>query len=385
MIEQFTLILDKPVQRWAVLVFFSVFTFSNETVAQVKRARDYGIEFGVLPTGEKNAITDIDGVSVGHKTLISGTSIRTGVTAILPHQGNLFQEKIPAAIYVGNGFGKLTGSTQIQELGLIETPIVLTNTLGVADAMKAVVKYTINQIGNEKVKSVNAVVGETNDGYLNDIRGFHVSEIDVREAITNASHDNVSEGNVGAGTGTRCFGYKGGIGTASRVLPTKLGGYTVGVIVQSNFGGTLKIGGVPVGKRLNNYPYREAIESSDGSCMIVIATNAPLDARNLKRMAERSMLGLARTGGIASNGSGDYAIAFSTAKENRVPYTSQRVQNYHYLNNDYTSPLFLAVIEATEEAIINSLFAANSMTGRNGNKADALPKQRVLEIITQEN
>lgn len=349
--------------------------------AQQNRARDYNIEFGVLPTGHTNSILDVKGVSVGHVTKIEGDNIRTGVTAILPHDSNIFQQKIPAAIYLGNGFGKLAGYSQVEELGLIETPIILTNTLSVADAMKAVIKYTLDQPGNENVRSVNAVVGETNDGYLNDIRGMHITEEDVLKAIKGANNEKVEEGNIGAGTGTRCFGFKGGIGTSSRVLPQELGGYTVGVIVQTNFGGTLRIGSQPVGKMLGKYPYKDAIESADGSCMIVIATDAPADAHNLKRIAKRAMLGLARTGGIASNGSGDYAIAFSTAEENRIPYESKRTQDLTFINNDYLSPIFLATIEATEEAIINSLFAAETMIGQDGHLVEALPIEEVLELI----
>jgi D-aminopeptidase len=368
-----------------ILLFSVLLASKARAQTEPRKARDLGIEFGVLKTGSLNALTDVPGVRVGHQTIINGQNVRTGVTVIIPHKGNIFQSKVPAGIYVGNGFGKLAGSTQVEELGLLETPIALTNTLSVPDVMKAIIKYTLEQEDNKEVRSVNAVVGETNDGYLNDIRGFHVTENDVLEALKNASDKNTSEGNIGAGTGTRCFGFKGGIGTSSRILPSSLGGYTVGVLVQSNFGGTLKIGGIPVGKKLNKYPYRQAIESSDGSCMIVIATDAPVDARNLKRLAERSMLGLARTGGIASNGSGDYAIAFSTAVENRVSYQSEPSQSFLFLNNDSVSPLFLAVIEATEEAIINSLFAAETMTGFEGNTSKALPIKEVLEILNATN
>lgn len=347
------------------------------------RARDYGIEIGVMTPGKNNAITDVPGVQVGHTTKLEGEGVRTGVTAILPHDGNLFQEKVPAAIYVGNGFGKLAGITQVNELGNLETPIVLTNTLNVATAVQAVITHTLESSGNENVRSVNAVVGETNDGYLNDIRGMHITEADVLSAISTAHSGPVEEGNVGAGTGTICFGFKGGIGTSSRQLPADLGGYSVGVLVQCNFGGNLQIDGVPIGEELGKYSFRQSInESADGSCMIIVATNAPLDHRNLMRLARRSMLGLGKTGGIASNGSGDYVIAFSTAENLRIPYspTKSEVQQT-VLHNDYMSPLFMAVIEATEEAIINSLFAAQTMTGRAGNTVQELPLDKVIPIL----
>ncbi|MEM8895212.1 MAG: P1 family peptidase, partial [Bacteroidota bacterium] len=315
--------------------------------------------------------------------LIEGENIRTGVTAIVPHQGNIFQQKIPAAIYIHNGFGKLAGISQVQELGNIETPIILTNTLSVSTAMNAVIGYTLDLPGNENVRSVNAVVGETNDGGLNDIRGRHVKESHVLEAISNASSSNVLEGNVGAGTGTRCFGYKGGIGTASRLLPESLGGFTIGVIVQTNFGGVLEIAGVPVGKLMNNYPFKSALEKADGSCMIVVLTDAPLDSRNLQRLAKRASMGLAKTGGIASNGSGDYVIAASTNEAVRIPYQmSDPLLKTPQLHNDTMSPLFMAAIEATEEAILNSLFAAETMTG-NGRTVNALPKEEVIELLRQ--
>jgi D-aminopeptidase len=312
------------------------------------RLRDHGVEIGVLKPGAFNAITDVPGVQVGHTTLIKGENVRTGVTALLPHAGNIFQEKVPAAIYVGNGFGKLAGYTQVKELGNLETPIILTNTLSVPTAMNALIGYTLNQEGNEEVRSVNAVVGETNDGYLNDIRGRHVTEADVLQAIQNAETGPVAEGNVGAGTGTVCFGFKGGIGTASRVLPKQSGGYTVGVLVQTNFGGVLQVAGVEVGKKLGHYS-NSFKYSPDGSCMMVVMTDAPLDARNLERLAKRAMLGLARTGGIASNGSGDYVIAVSTAEACRIPYESENpTQNTSTLRNEAMTPLFLATIEATE-------------------------------------
>lgn len=352
-----------------------------------KRAREYGIHIGVLATGKNNAITDVEGVAVGHTTIIQGNKIRTGVTAVLPHQGNVFQSKVPAAVYVGNGFGKLAGSTQVQELGNLETPIILTNTLGVGTAMNAVVRYTLQQQGNEQVQSVNAVVGETNDGYLNDIRGMHVYEEHVRSALKQASIGAVPEGNVGAGTGTIAFGFKGGIGTSSRKLPENLGGYTVGVLVQSNFGGVLQINGVPVGEAMGKYYLSNQLqEKADGSCMIVIATDAPVDALNLERMAKRAMMGLAKTGGIASNGSGDYVIAFSTDQKLRVPYTSSfKTQAATLLRNDEMSPLFMAVIEATEEAIINSLFKAETMQGKENRTVEALPLDSVLKLMKNHN
>ena len=351
--------------------------------AQVqKKAADFGIRIGVMIPGKLNAITDVRGVKVGQTTLIKADSIRTGVTAILPHEGNLFQQKVPAAVYVGNGFGKLAGVTQVKELGNIESPVILTNTLGVSTAMNAVVSYTLSQKGNENVQSVNAVVGETNDGYLNDIRGRHVTETDVLNAIMTASPGMVTEGNVGAGTGTVCFGFKGGIGTASRVLPKKLGGYTVGVLVQTNFGGVLSIDGVPVGEELKKYYLREELEEkADGSCMIVVATNAPLDSRSLERLAKRAFMGLAKTGGIASNGSGDYVIAFSTDSSLRVPFNAADIFQQNVLSNDAVSPLFMAAIEATEEAIVNSLLAAETMKGKNGRTVEALPKEKLKEIL----
>lgn len=350
------------------------------------RARDLGIRIGVLPAGRLNAITDVTGVRVGHTTLVKGDSIRTGVTAILPHGDNLFWQKVPAAIYTGNGFGKLAGVTQVKELGTIESPIILTNTLGVATGISAVISYTLAQKGNEQVQSVNAVVGETNDGFLNDIRGRHIKEPDVLEAIRGAKTGPVAEGNVGAGTGTVCFGFKGGMGTASRVLPARLGGYTVGVLVQTNFGGVLTVDGVPVGKELKQYYLREQLEEkADGSCMIVVATDAPLDARNLERLAKRAFMGLARTGGIASNGSGDYVIAFSTDSLLRQPADAGGKRRQLLLDNEAVSPLFMAAIEATEEAIINSLVAAETMTGKRGRKVEALPEDKLKEIMKKYN
>lgn len=347
-----------------------------------QRLRDHGIEIGVMTPGALNAITDVDGILIGHTTLNIGDSIRTGVTAILPHGGNIFQQKVPAAVFVGNGFGKLAGSTQVNELGNIETPIILTNTLNVATAMDAVIKYTLQLPGNEKVRSVNAIVGETNDAFLNDVRGQHVQVEHVLSAIATAKTGKVEEGNVGAGTGTVAFGYKGGIGTSSRKLPEGLGGYTVGVLVQANFGGVLQIAGVNVGKELQKFSFsNQLLNNVDGSALIIVATDAPLDHRNLERLAKRAFLGLGKTGGIASNGSGDYVIAFSTAEGMRIPYQNEgRLQTNEIVHNDFMSPIFMAAIEATEEAILNSLFMAETMKGMNGT-IEALPLDKVIPIL----
>jgi len=361
----------------------SLFMLVSLSAQAQNRSRDFGLKIGVLFPGKLNSITDVAGVRVGHATLSEGSSVRTGVTAIIPHEGNVFQDKVPAAVYVGNGFGKLAGSTQVIELGNIETPIILTNTLGVSTAMDAVVEYTLNLKGNENVQSVNAVVGETNDGYLNDIRARHVKKQHVLDAIDKAKTGAIQEGNVGAGTGTICFGFKGGIGTSSRVLPEKSGGYTIGVLVQSNFGGVLQIDGVPVGEELKQfYLSDQLMDKADGSCMIVVATDAPVDARNLERMAKRAIMGLSKTGGIGSNGSGDYVIAFSTNAQVRVKHDSKdKTETIQVLRNDAMSPLFMAVIEATEEAIINSLFAAETMTGNENHTIKALPKEEVIKIL----
>jgi len=354
---------------------------------QRQRARDLGIEPGILTPGKYNAITDVQGVSVGQKTLIVGDSIRTGVTVILPHQGNIFQEKVPAAVFVGNGFGKALGFTQIEELGNIETPIALTNTLNAFLVANGLVDYTLSIPENKKIRSVNPVVGETNDGWLNDIRGRHVKGQHVFEAIQTASTGKVAEGNVGAGTGTRALGFKGGIGTSSRVLPKEKGGYTVGVLVQTNFGGILTINGAPVGKELNNYYMANDVPYVvDGSCMIVIATDAPLSARNLKRLAKRSFLAFGKVGSFSSNGSGDYSIAFSTHPQLRIPYSAkEREKATIEVANDYMSPLFLATLEATEEAIYNSLFMATDITGQKGRTMKALPVKETLKIMDKYN
>jgi D-aminopeptidase len=361
------------------------------------RARDLGIRVGILPAGPRDAITDVAGVRVGHTTIARGENVRTGVTAILPHGGNLFREKVPGAVYVGNGFGKLMGSTQVNELGEIETPILLTSTLAVPRVADALLDYMLALPGNEEVRSVNPLVAETNDGTLNDIRSRSITRDDVFAAIRGAHDGDVEEGSVGAGTGTIAFGWKGGIGTASRRLPAKLGGWTVGVLVQSNFGGVLTMNGAPVGRELGKYYLKEELAGAapsaaappaapaDGSIIIVIATDAPVDHRNLLRMARRGILGLARTGAAGSNGSGDYVIAFSTAEGLRIrsgevpPAAAGRP-----LANDQMSPLFLAVIEATEEAIYNSLLRATTVTG-NGRTVEALPVAPTLEILRKYN
>jgi D-aminopeptidase len=351
------------------------------------RIRELGVRPGVLPPGKWNAITDVEGVRVGHKTIVEGDSIRTGVTAILPHGGNLFQKKVPAAVFVGNGFGKAAGFLQVRELGNLETPIVLTNTLAVGTAIEAVVGWTLAQAGNEQVRSVNAVVGETNDGYLNDIRARRVTGKDVGaaiEAALAAPPGAVPEGSVGAGTGTSALGWKGGIGTSSRVLPAKLGGYTVGALVQSNFGGILTIDGARVGELLGRYDFKNELARStpgDGSCMIVLATDAPLSSRNLERVARRAVLGLARAGSYMGNGSGDFVIAFST--RNTVEHAPAKpTRPVEELQNDFMSPLFLAAVEAVEESIDNSLLKATTVTG-NGHTVEAIPIDRLKEIFAR--
>jgi len=352
--------------RVLILCFLMVQLADAQTARP--RARDLGIKVGVLAPGPLNAITDVAGVAVGHTTLAQGADVRTGVTAILPHSGNLFREKVAGAVFVGNAFGKLAGSTQVNELGEIETPILLTSTLNVWRVADALVDYMLALPGNENVQSINPLVGETNDGYLNDIRGRHAGRDEVFAAIRNAKSGPVEEGAVGAGTGTVAFGFKGGIGTASRRLPGNLGGYTLGVLVQTNFGGILTIAGAPVGQELGRYYLHDELDTAKGSVIVVVATDAPVDARNLKRLAARTMLGLGRTGAAGNNGSGDYAIAFSTAHA-----TS-------FVTNDAMSPLFLAAIEATEEAVYNSLLRATTTTG-NGHTVEALPIVKTLEIL----
>jgi len=352
--------------------------------AERPRLREFGIKTGVLEPGPLNAITDVFGVRVGHITLVEGRDVRTGVTAILPHEGNIFQEKVPAAVYAANAFGKLTGSTQVDELGTLETPVVLTNTLCVPTAADALIDYTLSQPGNENVQSVNPVVGETNDGWLNDIRGRQVKKEHVLEAVHRAVGGPVEEGNVGAGTGTTCFDFKGGIGTSSRRLSEDRGGYTVGVLVQTNFGGVLQIKGVLVSELLGkSEPEPGSATESGGSCLVVVATDAPLDARNLKRLAKRALLGIARTGGYYSHGSGDYAIAFSTAREVRIPHRAEGpTRTVTFLRDERVSALFLAAAEAAEEAILNSLFRAERMEGRAGHVAEALPTEKLSGLIS---
>ncbi|HUS20057.1 MAG TPA: P1 family peptidase [Terriglobales bacterium] len=357
------------------------------------RARDLKIIVGVLPTGADNAITDVAGVKVGHSTVVRKDNIRTGVTVILPHGGNLFQEKVPGAVFVGNAFGKLMGSTQVNELGEIETPILLTSTLNVPRVADAVLDYMLELHGNEAVRSVNPLVGETNDGFLNDGRGRHVGREEVFAAIRGAKAGAIEEGSVGAGTGTVAFGFKGGIGSSSRKLPPSMGAFTVGVLVQTNYGGILTMNGAPVGQELGQH-YLKGLASdgdqvkskADGSIIIIIATDAPVDHRNLSRMAARAMMGLARTGSSGSNGSGDYVIAFSTAPELRVTPVKGKpaIREAKLLANDDMSPLFQAVIEATEEAIYNSLLKATTVTG-NGNTVEALPISKTLEILKKYN
>ena len=374
-----------------VFVLTAAFTAAQNATPNARpRTSDLGLKVGILPTGPLDAITDVPGVKVGHTTIIRGDNIRTGVTAILPHSRNLYREKVPGTIFVGNGFGKLTGATQVEELADIETPILLTSTTSVPLVADALITYLLALPGNEDVLSINPVVGETNDGYLNDIRGRHITPDDVFAAIKNAKDGPVEEGAVGAGTGTVAFGWKGGIGTSSRHLPANLGGYTIGVLVQTNFGGILTIAGAPVGQELGQYYLRNELQQAgtgkdkaDGSCMIVVATDAPLDARNLKRLAARAILGLARTGSSASNGSGDYAIAFSTALQVRIHANNKApTRTVELLTNDAMSPLFQAVIESTEEAIYNSMFKATTMTG-NGHTVEALPLEKTVAILKE--
>jgi D-aminopeptidase len=373
----------------AFLLLSSLVSAQSRSSHTRPRASDLGLKVGILPTGPLNSITDVAGVEVGHTTIISGDNVRTGVTAVLPHAGNLYRDKVPGAIFIGNGFGKLTGSTQVDEMGEIETPILLTNTVSVPGVADAVTTYILSLPGNEDVLSVNPVVGETNDGYLNDIRGRHITPDDVFAAIKKAKTGPVEEGNVGAGTGTVAFGWKGGIGTSSRKLPQNLGGYTVGVLVQTNFGGVLTIAGAPVGQELGRYYLQKELQEGsgkdkpNGSCMIVIATDAPIDARNLRRLAARAWLGMARSGSAASNGSGDYAIAFSTAPQLRIHASDKSpTRRVELLTNDAMSPLFLAVTETIEEAIYNSMFRATTMSG-NGHTVEALPIDKTIEILRE--
>lgn len=351
------------------------------------RPREYGIEFGVLKTGEHNAITDVKGVLVGQVNVHDDKKgAHTGVTAILPHGGNIFKEKVPAGIFLANGFGKMAGYPQVKELGNIETPIVLVNTLNVAAGLDGIIDYTFSFKDNGDVRSVNGVVGETNDGGINDIRARFLTSKDVLKAITTAKTGPVEEGVVGAGSGTKAFGFKGGIGTSSRVLPKSMGGYTVGVLVQTNFGGFLNVDGVAVGEKLGGYPWQKEIECADGSIMMIVATDAPIDSRNLERVAKRAFMGLAKAGGIASNGSGDFAIAFSTAEQNRVPHNGKKLETLKVteVQNDDMTPIFMATIEATEEAIVNSLFKAHDVKGYDGKVTKSLPVDQVLDMLRAE-
>jgi len=368
-------------------------TTSPAGAQQRARARDLGVAPGIFQPGANNAITDVAGVRVGHATVVSGDSIHTGVTAILPHDGNLYFDRVPAAVHVGNAFGKLVGSTQVKELGELETPILLTCTLCVWRAADALVAELLAQPGMEQVRSINPVIGETNDGSLNAIRNRPVTAADVHTALATASSGRVAEGSVGAGAGTIAFEWKGGIGTSSRVVPRSLGGWTVGVLVQTNFGGVLQVLGAPVGRELGKYSFKDAVskERGDGSVMIVVATDAPISDRNLERLAARAIMGLARTGSSASNGSGDFVIAFSTAKEVRRGTanmmredSTRRFLKTSELPNDDMSALFEGVVEATEEAIYNSLFMATSVTQR-GRTVEAIPLDRVREILARYN
>jgi D-aminopeptidase len=345
-----------------------------------KRPRDYGITPGIFRPGKLNAITDVAGVRVGQVTLIEGDDVRTGVTAVLPHPGNVYQERVPAGLAVGNGFGKLAGVSQLQELGELETPILLTNTLAVPEACRALITWTLQQPGNTAVRSVNPVAGETNDGFLNEIRRPSVTVEHGLHALAAAAGGTVVEGNTGAGTGTVCFGWKGGIGSSSRRLPRDLGGYCLGVLVQTNYGGQLHIAGIP----MDGLQAPDVVRGGGGSIMIVIATDAPLSDRNLRRLAWRSFAGLARSGSSLSNGSGDYALAFSTSEMvRRTAVRRRQVSRLADLPNELLSPLFQAVIEATEEAISNSLWAARTMIGTQGRTVLALPQDQVLSLLRQ--
>lgn len=383
-------------QQFAILALVTIATgVSGATVHADPRprARELGIHIGIFPPGPLNAITDVPGVLVGHETIIAGEDIRTGVTAVLPHGGNVFQEKVPAAIVVGNGFGKIVGVTQVTELGTLESPIVLTNTLSTFTAADAVVDYLLGLPRNEGVRSVNPVVAETNDGYLNDIRAKAVTKKHVLEAIRTAGAGAVKEGCVGAGAGTRCFGFKGGIGSASRRLPDSFGAFTLGVLVQTNFDGVLTIAGAPVGKELGRVPFKDDAvpqaapiktpkrDRDDGSCVIVVATDAPLDARQLERLARRALLGLAATGSFMAHGSGDYVIAFSANAASRLHDDADTtVIRQLTMRDTHLSPLFEACKEATEEAIVNSLLRATTTTGYKGRTVEALPVDRVVAI-----
>ncbi len=364
-------------KKFIVQSILLIFVLHEFAYCQKDRPRDLGLQIGLFQPGKWNAITDVDGVEVGHETIIISDNIRTGVTIIKPHGGNLFKEKVMAAVHVVNGFGKALGFTQIEELGTIETPIGLTNTLNIFNVANAIIDYMI--LDNPSIRSVNPIVGETNDSGLNDIQGRHVKKIHVLKAIQNTKSGPVGEGSIGAGTGTRALGFKGGIGTSSRLLPKEIGGFTVGVLVQTNFGGSLMINGAPVGRELKKSPFSSNIpyDGEEGSCMIVIATDAPLANRNLKRMAERVSHAFGRVGAYSSNGSGDYAIIFSTY---RPEYQDDKMISSKELKNSLMNGLFMATVEATEEAIINSLFMAESISSKYG-KSQALPIDETMKIL----
>jgi D-aminopeptidase len=366
------------------LFFFlpNVIAFCAQIGSFRRDARELGIDVGIFKSGPKNVITDVKGVKVGHITLWEGDNVRTGITAVLPHSANLFQRKVTAGVYVGNGFGKAVGLSQIEELGNIETPILITNTLSVPAVAEGLIEYTLKFEGNQDVRSVNPVVFEINDGFLNDIRGRHVAKEHVLEVISKASEGEVEMGAVGAGTGAHCMGFKGGVGTSSRVLPESMGGYTIGVLLVTNFGGILEINGAPVGRELGKFYLSDKLpEKDEGSCIIVIATDTPLDSRNLKRLAKRSILGLARAGSFISNGSGDFAIAFSTHPSLIVPQAPEELKREVELVYDFhLSPLFLAVVEATEEAVYNSVLKATTVKGIDGHTLEAVPVDKVTGI-----
>ncbi len=353
----------------------------RQAAARRPRARDLGVAPGLFPPGRFNAITDVAGVRVGHATLVEGERVRTGVTAVLPHGGNPFLERVPAGLHVGNGFGKFAGATQIDELGEIETPILLTSTLSVWKAADALVEWMLERQGLEAVQSINPVVAECNDGLLNDTRSRPVTAAAVRRALESAAGGPVDEGCVGAGTGTVAFGWKAGIGTASRALPAALGGFALGVLVQSNFGGVLQVMGAQVGRALGRYAFEQDLsgDTGDGSVVMVLATDAPLSDRNLRRLAARAMMGLARTGSSAANGSGDYAIAFSTGPDVRRAWKAKR-HAVADLGNEEMSGLFQAAVEATEEAILNSLLRAVTTSG-NGHTVEAIPVDRLRALL----
>jgi len=364
-------------KKFLIQSILTLIIINDGLQSQKMRPREMGLEIGLFQTGEWNAITDVNGVKVGHETIIRGDNVRTGVTIIVPHEGNLYKNKVMGAVYVTNGFGKALGFTQVEELGTIETPIGLTNTLNIFNVANAIVDYMISK--NPNIRSVNPVVGETNDSGLNDIQGRHVLKKHVLKAIQNAKSGPVIEGSIGAGTGTRALGFKGGIGTSSRVLPKEAGGFTVGVLVQTNFGGSLMINGAPVGRELKKSPFSSSIpyDEDEGSCMIVIATDAPLSNRNLKRMAKRVDHAFGRVGAYSSNGSGDYAIIFSTSKpqsSDKKSFTKKEIKN------NSMNGLFMATVEATEEAIINSLFMAETVSSKYG-KMEELPVDETMKIL----